>query len=522
MANILQESGNNKVMLIILDGWGNGKQYEGNAIFLAKTPFIDSLTAYPHAQLLTHGKNVGLPEGQMGNSEVGHINIGAGRIVYQELQRINNAIESNELENNAVFHQLVDDAKVAGRTVHVIGLVSDGGVHSHINHFKGILKLLAKQNVKNIAIHAFTDGRDTDPNEGINYLSDLEQVAQENNAEIVSVIGRYYAMDRDKRWERTRQAYDLLTNGIGQPTKSIFDSVQASYEKDITDEFIKPIVKVNDNGQPKSIIKDDDVVLFVNFRTDRPRQLTMALSQQEFPEHQMKPLSVHFYAMTNYDNTYKDIKVLFNKNDVQKTLGEIVSKNDLTQVRIAETEKYPHVTFFFNGGREVEFIGEKRIMINSPKVATYDLQPEMSALEVTSSILKEMNENQPNFICLNFANADMVGHTGIVEASIKACETVDNCVKRIVDLGLEQDYQFLITADHGNSDYMINDDGSPNTAHTTNPVPLYYVANNVENKTLHNGILADLAPTILSLLNIEIPEEMTGKILIEQKANVIN
>ena len=507
----------NKVALLILDGWGKGEENHTNAIYKANTPFIDSLNHYPHSQLLTHGINVGLPEGQMGNSEVGHINIGAGRIVFQELQRINHTIANQELIQKDEFKQLIRTANKNNKTVHLLGLVSDGGVHSHINHFSGIVDALVEEQVTNLKIHAFTDGRDTDPNSGLGFLKDLEERFVGKDAEIVSVIGRYYAMDRDNRWERTKLAYDLLVNGKGKKERDVLEGIQQSYDEGITDEFILPIVKVDENNEPVTTIQQGDVVLFVNFRTDRPRQLTTALTQKAFPEYNMHPLHLSFYTMTNYDKNFQNIHIIFKKQNVTQTLGETISEAGKSQLRIAETEKYPHVTFFFNGGREVEFDGEKRILINSPKVATYDLQPEMSAPEITAAVLDELNTEGPDFICLNFANADMVGHTGDFEAAIKACETVDHSVKQIVQKGLENGYQFLITADHGNSDFMVNEDGSPNTAHTTNPVPLFYVSKDAkETVQLSDGVLADLAPTVLYLLNIRKPEEMTGKILISE------
>lgn len=504
-----------KVALLILDGWGKGENNNTNAIYKANTPFIDGLSSFPTSQLLTHGKYVGLPEGQMGNSEVGHINIGAGRIVFQELQRINIAIKDKGIVRNKEFQHLIESAKNGNKTVHLLGLVSDGGVHSHINHFSGLVKLFREQNVSNIKIHAFTDGRDTDPNSGKGFIESLQKDIENTQADIVSVIGRYYAMDRDKRWNRTKLAYDLLVHGKGTKVKNVVKGIEQSYNNDVTDEFIKPIVKVDEQGNPLATIQENDIVLFVNFRTDRPRQLTEALTQQSFPEQNMYPIPLEFYTMTNYNHSYDDIYVIFNKQNVTNTIGEVISHTGLTQIRIAETEKYPHVTYFFNGGREEKFPGENRILINSPNVATYDLQPEMSAPEITEAIVKEINNQSADFICLNFANADMVGHTGDFNAAIKACETVDSCVKKIVELGLQKDYHFLITADHGNSDFMVNQDGSPNTAHTTNPVPLYYVAKGVDQSIqLQNGILADLAPTILSLMNLPIPDEMTGKNLI--------
>ncbi len=505
---------NQKVCLLILDGWGDGREDSSNAIYEANTPYIDSLHQnFPNSELLTHGENVGLPKGQMGNSEVGHMNIGAGRIVYQELARINKSIESGDIKENKVLQQLITQAKETGKPVHIMGLVSDGGVHSHIDHISGLLSILSSEGVEQIKVHAFTDGRDTDPHSGLGFVSKIEEEALKNNGEVVSVIGRYYAMDRDRRWERTQLAYDLLVNGQGLATDSISQSIQDSYDAGITDEFIKPIVKVDEEGNAAATIKDGDIVLFVNFRTDRPRQLTTVLSQQAFPEYNMQPLSLAFYTMTNYDKTYENINIIFEKENVNRPLGEVLANAGKRQIRIAETEKYPHVTFFFNGGREVEFDGENRILISSPKVATYDLQPEMSAHDITEAIIPEIKAGRPDFVCLNFANTDMVGHTGVFEAGVKAAETVDGCVRQIVEAGLPQNYIFLITADHGNADCMVNKDGSPNTAHTTNPVPLFLVANNIDGVKLKDGILADLAPTILRLMGIEQPQEMTGKVL---------
>lgn len=502
-----------KVILLILDGWGIGKKDHSDAISSASTPFVDSLyKSYPNSTLLTHGENVGLPPGQMGNSEVGHINIGAGRIIYQELMRINKSIESKSITSLPKFEQLLEKSK--GKTLHLMGLVSDGGVHSHIEHFKGLLGILNDKGIENINIHAFTDGRDTDPKGGHAYLSDLQNTCKKTSAEIVSVVGRYYAMDRDKRWERTKLAYDLLVNGTGEKSTDILQTIKDSYDNDVTDEFIQPVLKVDENGNPVGRIKEGDAVLFVNFRTDRPRQITTVLTQKEIVDQEMKPLDLEFFTMTEYDATYTGLHVIFEKSNVELPLGEYLSEQGKTQIRIAETEKYPHVTFFFNGGQEVEFEGEIRIMVNSPKVATYDLQPEMSANEINKKILVEINKGDTDFICLNFANADMVGHTGDFQAAIKAVETVDHCVKELVTAGLEQGYQFLITADHGNSDKMVNPDGSPNTAHTTNPVPLFYVALDANEKHLKDGILADLAPTILSLMGLDIPEVMTGKVLV--------
>lgn len=505
----------NKVILLILDGWGNGFANSTNAIHLAKTPFIDSLKQYPNTELFTHGEHVGLPDGQMGNSEVGHMNIGAGRIVYQELERINQTIKKNQLETNKTIQKLIHQAKESKRNVHLIGLVSDGGVHSHINHFKGIVDVFNKHQLSNVFIHAFTDGRDTDPKGGLNYLKELAEYVQPKGVEIASVIGRYFAMDRDQRWARTKKTYDLLTKGIGQPSTNILSAVASSYENNITDEFIEPIVSVDEHGQAIAPIKENDLVLFVNFRTDRPRQLTRVLTQEAFDEFEMKPMNLSFFTMTKYDSTFEGIDVVFEKENIRKPIGEVLANAGKKQIRIAETEKYPHVTFFLNGGQEVEFDGEKRIMVNSPKVATYDLQPEMSANEITAKILPEIKQGDVDFICLNFANADMVGHTGDVQAAIKACETVDSCVKQITELALEKDYELLITADHGNSDFMINADGSPNTAHTTNPVPLFYVSTENTSATLQHGVLGDLAPTILTRMGVNIPTEMTGQNLIQ-------
>lgn len=505
----------NKLVLLILDGWGNGFPNKTNAIHLANTPFIDSLNKYPNAEILTHGEHVGLPSGQMGNSEVGHMNIGAGRIVYQELERINQTIKKDELKTNSTIQKFIQKAKQSSGKVHLIGLVSDGGVHSHINHFKGLVDVLHQENAGKVFIHAFTDGRDTDPKGGLQYLKELKEYVEPKNGNIASVIGRYYAMDRDQRWERTKKAYDLLVNGTGNSSTDVLKSIETSYENGVTDEFIEPIVSTDQGGNAIGNITENDLVLFVNFRTDRPRQLTRVLTQEAFSNFEMSPLSLSFFTMTKYDSTFNGIEVVFEKENITKPIGEVLANAGKKQIRIAETEKYPHVTFFLNGGREVEFDGEKRIMVNSPKVATYDLQPEMSANEITDKILPEIQQADVDFVCLNFANADMVGHTGDVQAAIKACETVDHCVKQITELALDKGYELLITADHGNSDFMINEDGSPNTAHTTNPVPLYYVSTNNTNAELANGVLADLAPTILKRMGIDTPKEMTGKNLIQ-------
>jgi len=496
-----------KVILIIMDGWGHGPDLKRSAIAQANTPFVDSLYKnYPNTELITHSESVGLPEGQMGNSEVGHINIGAGRIVYQELQRINISIRTGELAKNEKLLSTINYCRQNKKPLHLIGLVSDGGVHSHINHLKALCDI-AKANglQKNeVFIHAITDGRDCDPKSGLGFLRELQAHLDNSVGNIASVCGRYYAMDRDNRWERVKLAYDLLTKGEGKKTTDIFKAVEESYTEGVTDEFIKPITTEN-----FSAIKDDDAVLCFNFRTDRCREITKALTQQDFPEQGMKKLKLHYTTMTMYDHSFKNVANIFDNDDLTLTLGEILEKNNKTQVRAAETEKYPHVTFFFSGGREKEFTGEKRILAPSPKVATYDLQPEMSAIPLAEKVLDEIKNNSPDFVCLNFANTDMVGHTGVFSAAVKAAETVDNCVRQITELALEKEYAILITADHGNADYMINDDGSPNTAHTMNPVPFFLVDRNFHPQ-LHTGKLADIAPTVLKLMGIKQPEVMTG------------
>ena len=496
---------------MILDGWGMTQDPKVSAIAQANTPFVDSLaTSYPHAQLRTDGMHVGLPEGQMGNSEVGHMNLGAGRIVYQDLAKINKAVKEGTLAQEPVLQEAFNYAKNENRAVHLLGLVSDGGVHSHINHLKGLLNVAEDHGLSKVYVHAFTDGRDVDPKSGKGFLTQLKKHLKESTGELASVIGRYYAMDRDTRWERVKKAYDLLVHGKGSPSTDIVASMQESYDNDITDEFIEPICMTK-NGAPVATIKDGDVVLFFNFRTDRGRQLTQALSQQAFPEQEMKPLKLHYVTLTNYDDSFQGVKVIYDKENLNDTLGEVLEKAGKTQIRIAETEKYPHVTFFFSGGRETPFEGEKRILCPSPKVATYDLKPEMSAFEIRDKIIPEIANKTADFICLNFANPDMVGHTGVFEAAVKACETVDSCAADIVEAALKEDYDILIIADHGNSETMINPDGSPHTAHTTNPVPLYWVTN--QPASIANGILADVAPTILALMGVSIPQAMTGKIL---------
>ncbi|MDB4902959.1 MAG: phosphoglycerate mutase [Mucilaginibacter sp.] len=502
-----------KVALIILDGWGYGRNDQSNAILAAHTPFFDSLLKkYPNSKLEASGTAVGLPEGQMGNSEVGHMNLGAGRVVYQELGRIHKAVEDNELPQNPVLKEAFEYAKKSNKDVHFIGLVSDGGVHSHIRHIKGLCDAAAVYKLDKVFIHAFLDGRDTDPKSGESFITDLEEYIKNSPAKIASAIGRYYAMDRDNRWERVKLAYDLMVNGIGEPTKNIVQSIKESYLKDVTDEFIKPIVRVDENDNPAAVIKDGDVVICFNFRTDRGREITVALTQKSFPEYNMHPLNLHYITMTPYDETFKNVKVLFDKEDLTKTLGEILQDAGKNQIRIAETEKYPHVTFFFSGGREKEFTNEKRLMVPSPKVATYDLQPEMSAEGIRDAIIPELKSGWADFIVLNFANTDMVGHTGVFSAVVKAAETADSCTKAVVETGLQNGYSFIIIADHGNADYMINDDGTPNTAHTTNLVPCIIIDEDV--KQVKDGKLGDIAPTVLKILGVEIPEKMTGNVLV--------
>ncbi len=502
-----------KVILLILDGWGMAKDPSVSAVDLAQTPFIDSLYhKFPNAQLLTHGMNVGLPDGQMGNSEVGHMNLGAGRIVYQDLAKINLAIENDTLKDEIALKRAFQYAKENNKKVHLLGLLSDGGVHSHVNHLKGLLTAAHTEGLKDVFVHGFTDGRDVDPKSGVGFIADIEDHMAKTTGKIASIIGRYFAMDRDKRWERIKKAYDLLVFGKGTETNSLTASINQSYAQGITDEFIEPIVQIED-GNPVAKISEEDVVIFFNFRTDRGRELTEVLTQEDFPEFEMKKIPLYYVTLTNYDDTYKGIKVVYNKDNLIDTLGETLANYGKTQIRIAETEKYPHVTFFFNGGRETPFDGEKRLLCPSPKVATYDLQPEMSAYEIRDKIIPEIEGERADFICLNFANPDMVGHTGIMEAAIKACKTVDSCTKSIVEKALEHNYATLIIADHGNSETMKNPDGSPNTAHTTNPVPLILVDRDV--KFIKNGILGDIAPTILDLLNVPQPEAMTQTSLIK-------
>jgi 2,3-bisphosphoglycerate-independent phosphoglycerate mutase len=502
-----------KLALIILDGWGYGRNDKSNAIVAANTPFFDSMIAqYPNSKLEASGLAVGLPEGQMGNSEVGHMNLGAGRVVYQELGRINKAVIDNEFVQNEALVEAFNYAKQNNKDVHFMGLVSDGGVHAHITHLKGLTDATNSLGLEKVFIHAFLDGRDTDPNSGLQFINELEQHINGTPVKLASAIGRYYAMDRDNRWERVKKAYDLLVNGEGEASQDILASIQKSYDEGVTDEFILPIVRVDSDGKPVAVIKEGDVVICFNFRTDRGREISLALTQKPFPEYNMHPLNVHYVTMTSYDETFKNVKVVFRKDDLTKTLGEVLEGAQKNQIRIAETEKYPHVTFFFSGGREKEFINEKRLLVPSPKVATYDLQPEMSAEGIRDAIIPELEAEWPDFVCLNFANTDMVGHTGVFSAVVKAAETVDACAKAVVETGIKHGYSFIIIADHGNADYMINEDGSPNTAHTTNLVPCIVIDSDV--KQVKDGKLGDIAPTILQILGVPTPAEMTGNVLV--------
>ncbi len=498
---------------MILDGWGKSPDPKVSAIDNANTPYIDSLyTKYPHATLRTDGLNVGLPEGQMGNSEVGHMNLGAGRIVYQDLAKINLAIQNKTLNQEKVLNDAFAYAKNNNKPVHFLGLVSDGGVHSHIDHLKGLLDASTDFGLEKVFVHAFTDGRDVDPKSGIQHLTELEAHCQKSSAKIATVVGRYYAMDRDKRWERVKLAYDVLVNGSGTPSTNIVKSITESYEQAITDEFIKPIVHVDANGNPLAKIQNGDVVIFFNFRTDRGRELTEVLSQVDRHEENMHKLDLYYVTMTNYDDTYQNVHVIYDKDNITETLGEVIAKAGKKQIRIAETEKYPHVTFFFSGGQEAPFEGESRILCPSPKVATYDLQPEMSAFDLKDALVDELQKGDVDFVCLNFANGDMVGHTGDMQAAIKACEAVDVCVKEVVETALANHYTTLLIADHGNCDTMINPDGSPNTAHTTNPVPLILIDQDLKN--INDGVLGDIAPTILDLMGIAQPAAMTRSSLL--------
>jgi len=506
------DMGTKKAFLMILDGWGHGKIPEVSAISQAKTPFVDQLYKdYPNAELTTFGHEVGLPEGQMGNSEVGHLNIGAGRVVFQELARINESIKDGSFQENPVLLKAIAQAQLHGKQLHIMGLLSDGGVHAHIEHFKAISTLLNEKMIP-CSIHAFLDGRDTSPNGGIEYVKTLQEHIKDTTVRLATVIGRYYSMDRDNRWERIKKAYDLLVNGIAELSTDIHSTLSQKYKEGITDEFMEPIKLIKNKSAQ---IQEGDVVIFMNFRTDRPRELTRALTQEAFPNQGMNPLKLHYVTLTDYDPSYKDVHVMYAKQKITHSLGEHIASHKLKQVRIAETEKYPHVTFFFNGGEEKTFEGENRILAPSPKVATYDLQPEMSAFELRDKIITAMNEASPDFICLNFANTDMVGHTGIFEAAVKSAETVDQCLSQIVPVALENDYYIIIIADHGNADIMINPDGSPHTAHTTNPVPIFVLSPDKNIESVKPGKLADIAPTILHLMGLEIPEQMTGEVLVK-------
>lgn len=503
-----------KVLLMILDGWGIATNPAVSAIDKAKTPFIDKLyTIYPHAKLEASGLAVGLPEGQMGNSEVGHMNIGAGRVVYQDLVKINLAVANGELNSHEVLANAFAKAKENKKKVHFIGLLSDGGVHAHITHLKGLCDAAKFHGLEDVFIHAFTDGRDTDPKGGIGYLTDLQKHLDNSAGKIASVVGRYYAMDRDNRWERIKLAYDAMVEGEGEKSKDILAAMKKSYENGVTDEFIRPIIHVGADNKPLATMEDGDLVICFNFRTDRGREITQALTQRDYNDFNMKKLNLDYITFTNYDQTFEGVQVLFEKDNLNNTLGEVLEKAGKKQIRIAETEKYPHVTFFFSGGRETEFNGESRLLCPSPKVATYDLKPEMSAFEIASKINGELKKKSADFICLNFANADMVGHTGVFDAAVKACEAVDACADSVVRTALDNDYTIIVIADHGNSDMMINEDGTPNTAHTTSLVPCIMVDKHDQLK-IKDGKLGDLAPTILKLMGLEAPEEMTGEILL--------
>jgi len=505
---------NKKVILMILDGWGTSPDPKISAIDNANTPFIDSLyNNYPNASLRTDGLNVGLPEGQMGNSEVGHMNLGAGRIVYQDLVKVSLAVKNKTLQKESVLIDAFNYAKTNNKNVHFLGLLSDGGVHSHINHLLGLINVAEEFGIQNSFIHAFTDGRDVDPKSGFGFITELEEHIENTNSKLATITGRYYAMDRDNRWERIKLAYDALVNGLGENSTNAQKSIQKSYDNDVTDEFIKPIVMIDSNNEPITTIKNDDVVIFFNFRTDRGRQLTQALSQNDFHEQNMHKFNLYYVTMTNYDNSFEGIKTVFNKENLSETLGEVLEKNDKKQIRIAETEKYPHVTFFFSGGREKPFEGETRILRNSPKVATYDLKPEMSAYELRDALIPELQKGDVDFVCLNFANGDMVGHTGVMQAAIKACEVVDECVKDVTSTALENNYTTILIADHGNCETMLNPDGTPHTAHTTNPVPIILIDKEI--KSISNGVLGDIAPTILELIGIEQPNSMTQQSLLD-------
>ncbi len=504
----------NRVLLMILDGWGNGDKSTSDAIFKANANYMQSLMdKYPTSQLLTSGENVGLPDGQMGNSEVGHLNLGAGRIVYQDLVKINKACEDKSLAQNPAIKEAFEYAATNGKAVHLLGLMSDGGVHSLDKHVYALCDTSKEYGVDKVFIHAFMDGRDTDPKSGLGYVRELESYLTVSNGKLASVVGRYYAMDRDKRWERVKVAYDLMVSGVGEKSTDALTSIQKSYDEGVTDEFIKPIVMVDHNQNPVGTISEGDVVLCFNYRSDRAREITQVLVEQNIEEAGMSTIpNLKYLTMTPYDESFKNVRVIFGKDNVKNTLGEVIQDNKLTQLHIAETEKYAHVTFFFNGGREEPYTGESRILINSPKVATYDLKPQMSAYEVRDAVIDDINTNSADFICLNFANCDMVGHTGIYEAIITAVKSVDECVKGVVEAARAKGYTVLITADHGNADFAVNADGSPNTAHSLNPVPFIVVSDNIT--AVKSGVLADVAPTVLKIMNIAQPSDMTGNALV--------
>ncbi len=510
-------SKNKKSILIIMDGWGEGKHNKADAIYNTNTPNIDKLyndKSVAKALLDASGEEVGLPDGQMGNSEVGHMNIGAGRVVYQDLVRINKAIQDNSIADNPELVKAFTYAKENNKQLHFLGLVSDGGVHSSMVHLKKLTDLANDKGLEKVFIHALMDGRDTDPKSGLGFINEIEDYIADKTAKIATVCGRYYTMDRDKRWERVKVGYDLMVKGTGAKFVSAEMAVKTSYNREITDEFIEPSVIVDkENGKPLTVIRENDVIICFNFRTDRLREITTVLTQQDMPEHDMKTLPLEYYTMTRYDDSFKKVNIIYDKDNLEDTMGAVISKNGLKQLRIAETEKYPHVGFFFSGGTDVPFDGEDRIMVNSPKVATYDLQPEMSAPEVTEKVVAAINSEKYDFICLNFANSDMVGHTGIYSAIEKAIKTVDDSVGQVVDAAKEHDYAVLLTADHGNSDYAINEDGSPNTAHSLNKVPVFII--NSEYSEMENGRLADIAPTMLSIMGVDIPELMTGNVLVK-------
>ncbi|PLX04336.1 MAG: 2,3-bisphosphoglycerate-independent phosphoglycerate mutase [Marinilabiliales bacterium] len=506
----------NKVLLLILDGWGYGKKDNSDAIFNAETPYFDSLLEqYPNSELLTCCNHVGLPEGQMGNSEVGHLNIGAGRVVFQDLERINNAIKEDTLKENSQILKACDSAIKSGNALHFIGLLSDGGVHSMNAHLYELINIAEAKGLQKVFVHIITDGRDTDPHSGQKYIEELHEFLKGKSTKVASLIGRYYSMDRDKRWERIKEGYDLMVNGKGKSFENVIDAIKSSYKDGVTDEFIKASV-IEEKGKPIATIQDGDTVIAYNFRTDRLREMTHVLSQEDMPEYDMHTLHLNYFTMTNYDKKFKNVNIIFDKEDLKNTLGEVISKNGLNQLRIAETEKYAHVTFFFSGGREEPFENENRIMVNSPKVATYDLQPEMSAYLVKDKLVSDLNEKNNDFIVVNFANGDMVGHTGIMSAILKAAKAVDNCISEVIETAKANNYTVLLTADHGNADFAVNGDGSPNTAHSLNPVPFILISDKLKNAKLNNGILADIAPTILKLMGVERSEEMTGKVLVEE------